>query len=263
MRCIFCKEYSLGSVSVEHIVPESLGNQSNVLPRGIVCDSCNNYFASKVEQPVLESPRFRFKRGMQAIANKRGRFPHVPGLAPPNVRVEMHREKRTGNPHIVINTDDDNSAVDRFFNSTKNGGGVLYFPADGTPPEKNVFSRFLAKMALEAIAQRLAETEGGIDYIVTETQFDPIRDHARRGTHKDWPYHERRIYPETSLVESSQVLHEYDFLVTDHGEWYFVIAVLGVEYSINLGGPEIEGYERWLVKNDGASPLYTGKNAKE
>lgn len=261
IRCIFCKEYSLGSVSVEHIVPESLGNQSNVLPPGIVCDSCNNYFASKIEQPVLESKRFQFKRGMQAIPNKRGRFPQVPGMAPPDIRVAMYREKRTGNPHIEIDTDGDDSAVERFFKSIESGRGVLYFPTDGTPPSESVFSRFLAKMAMEAIAQRLAKTEGGLIYIITEVQFDPIRDHARRGKQKDWPFHERRIYPEDQFHSDGQILHEYDFLVTDEGEWYFVIAILGVEYSINLGGPEIEGYEKWLVEHDGASPLYTGKNS--
>ncbi|MCA9045461.1 MAG: hypothetical protein KDA69_14130, partial [Planctomycetaceae bacterium] len=254
IRCIFCKGCTLDSVSVEHIVPESLGNQSHVLRSGIVCDSCNNYFATKVEQPVLESPRFRHKRGMHAIPSKRGRFPSVPGLAPPDISVELHRERRTGTPHIVIRNDDDSSAVDRFFKFTQDGGGVLFFPSGGTPPPKNIFARFLAKMALEAIAQRLADTDGGINYVVTEAQFDPIRDFARRGSHLNWPYNERRIYPEDQIDGEGQILHEYDFLVTDQSEWYFVIAILGVEYSINLGGPEIEGYERWLADHDHESP---------
>ncbi|MBT3070018.1 HNH endonuclease [Rhodomicrobium sp. Az07] len=31
------------------LVPESLGNRQHVLPKGIVCDGCNNYFSRKVE----------------------------------------------------------------------------------------------------------------------------------------------------------------------------------------------------------------------
>jgi len=31
MRCIFCQEYSTNSKSVEHIIPESLGNKSHIL----------------------------------------------------------------------------------------------------------------------------------------------------------------------------------------------------------------------------------------
>ncbi len=38
-RCLFCLEDSSSSVSVEHIVPESLGNTTILLPRGFVCDS--------------------------------------------------------------------------------------------------------------------------------------------------------------------------------------------------------------------------------
>lgn len=75
MRCIFCKHDSSTSVSVEHIVPESLGNIDHVLPVGVVCDGCNQYFARKVERPLLESPMFRLLRADMAIPNKRGRIP--------------------------------------------------------------------------------------------------------------------------------------------------------------------------------------------
>ena len=51
VRCIFCKTKSSACVSVEHIIPESLGNTQHILPRGWVCDSCNNYMATKVEKP--------------------------------------------------------------------------------------------------------------------------------------------------------------------------------------------------------------------
>jgi hypothetical protein len=40
-----------------------------------------------------------------------------------------------------------------------------------------------------------------------------------------------------------------------------VLAVFGLELAINYGGPEIEGYTRWLEANGGTSPLYSGKNA--
>lgn len=75
MRCIFCKQPSTASKSVEHIVPESLGNVDHVLPVGAVCDSCNQYFARKVERQILESPIFRLLRADMAIPNKRGRIP--------------------------------------------------------------------------------------------------------------------------------------------------------------------------------------------
>ena len=89
MRCIFCKQDSAASVSVEHIVPESLGNTDHVLPIGVVCDQCNQYFARKVERQLLDSPMFRLLRSDMAVPNKRGRIPSwlpVDGTERPDYR---------------------------------------------------------------------------------------------------------------------------------------------------------------------------------
>ena len=37
--------------SEEHIIPKSLGNDELILPKGIICDKCNNYFSTNI--PVL------------------------------------------------------------------------------------------------------------------------------------------------------------------------------------------------------------------
>lgn len=44
------------------------------------------------------------------------------------------------------------------------------------------------------------------------------------------------------------------------GELYYVVALWGLEFAINLGGPCIEGYKTWLDEHDNISPLYLGKN---
>lgn len=75
MRCIFCKQDSSTSRSVEHILPESLGNSEHILPIGAVCDGCNQYFSRKVERQILESPMFRLLRADMEVPNKRGRIP--------------------------------------------------------------------------------------------------------------------------------------------------------------------------------------------
>lgn len=78
MHCIFCKGESSASRSVEHILPESLGNTEHVLPLGVVCDGCNNYFASKIEQPLLEDPYLREQCSLAGILSKKGNLPRVP-----------------------------------------------------------------------------------------------------------------------------------------------------------------------------------------
>ena len=53
------------------------------LPPGVVCDACNNYFASNIERPVLESQHFVTARFNALIPNKRGKMPLLPAMLMP------------------------------------------------------------------------------------------------------------------------------------------------------------------------------------
>ena len=59
-----------------------------------------------------------------------------------------------------------------------------------------------------------------------------------------------------SESEPYEVLHEWIFLYTEGYELYFVLALFGIEYAINMGGPYIDGYKQWLTEKSGNSPLY-------
>jgi hypothetical protein len=137
-------------------------------------------------------------------------------------------------------------------------------PATGQRPASQLFSRFLGKMAVESLAQRLLGNSPDLLTELTEhRQLDLLRNYSRFGkVDLDWPYSERQIYPRDFRFpaengESYEVLHEWTFLYTNNIEMYFVLAIFGVEYAINVGGPEVEGYDRWLREHDGRSPLYT------
>jgi len=44
---------------ISHVLPECVGNENiQVLPKGIICRQCNNYFGSKVEPVLLRDPLF-------------------------------------------------------------------------------------------------------------------------------------------------------------------------------------------------------------
>ena len=73
MKCIFCGNDSSTSKSVEHIVPTSFGNSISVLPKGVVCDKCNNYFARKIESPFLNSEAVLQLRQELEIHNRDGK----------------------------------------------------------------------------------------------------------------------------------------------------------------------------------------------
>lgn len=259
MQCLFCKQDSSRSKSVEHIIPESLGNLSQTLPPGVVCDKCNNYFSRKVERPFLESTAILQLRFHQEIPSKRGKVPPIQGLLAPNFPAIVRRDPKS---YFAAAVEVEPEAFEHIINS-KNG--MLIFPASGTPPADLIISRFLAKIALEAMAQRLVIFPEGLKYLVDETQLDPIRNHARRGEIPNWPVNVRRIYEaDQKWVDKKrhevQMVHEFDILHTHWNEWFLVVALFGLELVINYGGPEIDGYERWLFENKNASPLYHGKN---
>ena len=75
MKCIFCKQESNDCVSVEHILPESLGSIEAILDPGVVCDKCNNYFSREIEKPVLSSGIFKLLRNDKQIPSKKGKIP--------------------------------------------------------------------------------------------------------------------------------------------------------------------------------------------
>ncbi len=58
---------------------------------------------------------------------------------------------------------------------------------------------------------------------------------------------------------SYELLHEFTVLRTPSSEYYIVLAIFGVEFALNLGGRELDGYRIWLEEHAYASPLYTVK----
>ena len=279
MRCIFCKQDSSGSKSVEHIIPESLGNKTFILPKGIVCDKCNNYFARKIEAPFLDSTAIKALRFEESIPNKKGHIPPIQGLLNGSP-VSLHKiSVNSEDPHqvgLVIDIDPDDI---RKINDT----GHIITPAftDDSKVENSILiSRLIAKFALESLALKVLNTDGWEAFIIDNPDFDPIRDYARRGGSKEWPCKIRRIYGIDQTFVSSegtsfQIMHESDFLLIPQERinvtasepilvfLYFVVALWGLEFTINMAGPDRDGlemYEQWLEEHNRISPLYSGKN---
>ena len=276
MKCLFCKQSSTDTKSVEHVVPESLGNTKFILPLGYVCDKCNNYFAREVEKPFLELPELRLLRFQESIPNKKNKMPAIDGLLNGNYRIKLKR--KLSHNEVVNEAEVTPEAMDKLFNASEKATIIVpAFTNEMLPPNNAITSRFLAKMALEAFADKLKDIENSLEDLVNDTEFDMIRNHARLGTIKNWPCSIRRIYNYDKIWEYSdglhgQMVHESDFLLipveennksnTEYimAEIYFVIALWGIEFAINMAGPEISGYENWLKTHNGESPLHYGKN---
>lgn len=264
MNCIFCKADSSKSKSREHIIPESLGNTKHILPPGIVCDKCNNYFSIKVEKPVLETEYFRHSRFRNNIPSKKGRIPPLEVVYGPNAEELGMYALKSGQKGIYPLNEESAKSFITHLNTKRRG--FLYI-IDPQPADTYLVSRLLAKCALEMLAFRFYSYPGWEQQVTYRKELDEIRNFARYGGNIKWPYYERRIYEESKRwpdphKEDYETLHEFDLLMTHWSEVFAVIVIFGVEYAINLAGPEIDGYERWLRENNYESYLYIGKNKK-
>jgi hypothetical protein len=257
VRCLFCKEPSAVSRSREHVIPESLGNRTLVLPAGVVCDACNNYFSRKVEKPFLDNPTIRHLRYSEAVPTKRGSVPTLRAFVAGGGAATLARTCQHQPPSVMFDEPAD------VFRLLKQGRGLLLSEESAIPPSATQISRFIAKVAMEYMAAQLLQVDGGIDYLVDESNLDVLRNHARRGTHPRWPTSARRIYPAYALWEEDgspvqRVWEACVFQDTD-GYQYFVLALFGLEFAIHIGSPDIAGYLHWLITHGGRSPLFPGK----
>jgi hypothetical protein len=259
MKCLFCKQNSEYSISVEHIIPESLGNKDHILSKGIVCDGCNQYFAVKVEKPLLEQQYFKNVRHRAGIESKKGRIPFekVIILGKEIASAELTFGK---NNSLLFNSDDEEKLMKAF--SGKKGSMII--PIVSEPEKDNkALSRFLAKAAVEVLLYKFIYMEGWLEEVMNHPQLEDLKKYARYGAGVNfWPYHQRRIYTEETRfndpkirIENYEVLHEFTILITRESEYYFVLAIMGIEYTLNIAGPELEGYHKWLEENPGKSPL--------
>jgi hypothetical protein len=271
MKCIFCKNDSSKSISVEHIIPESLGNKRNILSKGVVCDSCNNYFGNKIEKTVLELPYFKSLRSRLLIENKKGKNSRMLGYTENGYNIEIGYSISENNTFEVVCKDD--KTLDSLLKSNE-----LYVPFITEPPLNDLYiSKFIGKIAIEALAQRISNAVNWQSEFVEHEALDGLRHYVRYGKgNAIWPYHARRICDEYQIKYDKksnkllQKLNEYDFLIPDNptieGEiyyldnLYFIMNIFGVEYSINLTNMGLTRYFTWLSDNQNKSILQMEKS---
>lgn len=230
MRCLFCKEHSDQSISIEHIIPESLGNVDHILPPGWVCDLCNNYFARKVEKPFLENPYAVESRFQNMAANKKGRYPVLQGVHLQSLsKIDLSYENDDPTKGFQIGFSE--RGQERLLAMKPGEQGTLIIPHVPEPRNDTTTARFVAKIGLEVLAFRLKDVPGANEELVGKPELDKIRVYARRGQPQIvWPISLRRIYPEKFVFADGvtppyEVLHEFDILCTPGSEYYAVIGI--------------------------------------
>lgn len=169
MRCIFCCSKQ-SAKSVEHIVPESLGNKHYVLNKGAICDSCNNLF-SKFENKAVYNSILGFERARSAIRTKKRK----PGKAKLE-KMEIEGDKNFLKNFITISGIDENSLLN--YNENTNEFQITVKTFDNS---EVVFSKLLLKMGIESLYQSQRK-------IFYQHDFKEAKDFLLNKNNKDWPF---------------------------------------------------------------------------
>lgn len=270
MQCIFCHKDSSTSKSVEHIIPESLGNKEHFLPKGYVCDECNHYFAIKIENELLSQPYFVSMRFRNEILTKKGKLVRQKMVFPGAMRSTDVVMQTTENG-IIASFDDDELYEAIKAGKTKTMIGA-YIPEPEYP--NKTMSRFLAKCAYEYFLYNMGKEKYDLcvqELLCKESDIlKSLREYARYGKGEYWQYNQRRIYSEGDIVFNQneylnyEILHEMKFFTREHkrfpngyveAEVYFVMVIAGIEYAICISAPNISEYQKWIEEHNGFSPL--------
>ena len=102
-KCIYCLQTTGNFKSEEHIFPESLGNDELILPKGYVCDRCNNGILAQLDNALISFEPISFLQ-VQLV-------PHTKDGSLPKANFQNMTVERTSPTHIKISAKDKSGEV--------------------------------------------------------------------------------------------------------------------------------------------------------
>ena len=208
-RCIYCLSVSGKFTSEEHIFPESLGNDELVLPKGFVCDVCNNQTLSKLDSTLTNFAPIAQLRVIYVSYTKKGKLP-IAYIGDTTI-------KKTRPGHIQFQSQ---SEIVTQIEEQVNGRTKVSFQLTGGKFEPRLIARAFYKIALGLVA-----LEHGKEY-ACNSKFDRARGFILNG-HS----FANNLLLCTRGVPNPQV--QANSLMLDEGT-PFAISVFGVIAMFNL-----------------------------
>lgn len=214
--CLFCPNTDENQFSKEeHIVPESLGNKSYLLPKGIVCDKCNQYF-SGLDKYFCHHHLGAGRKLLERYKTKKGKPPSMP------LEAGEMRQDETGRIHFqqsLIEGKGKEQFTISFFE--KDVAIRVRLPLPDTDSKK--ISRFLAKAGIETLYFKMGN-------MALQPDFDFVRNYARFGSRHDFVPFLWCYQPQQSID-----LYVFTFDSEKHGQFYFGTVFLpGIVYLAPL-----------------------------
>ncbi len=178
--CLFCGGTG-PFTTVEHTVPEALGNDDSVL-LGEVCDGCQSYLGREVEKFALSQPPIGPMRALLRIRGKRGKLPTIETSIPERHGGHLPAYDFGSDQGITFGVGDDGHlwvAIERpeMVRAIMNGEKTE-FKFVLTPKHIAALGRLLGKMALELLC-----AENPLE--AREPRYDELRRYVRFGVRKE------------------------------------------------------------------------------
>jgi hypothetical protein len=202
-----------------HVVPHCLSNTVQVLPAGIVCKPCNQYFGSKVERWLLDDPFMHIVAvtlglvdpdDMQAFRARLFDERHPP-LAPPSYDLAVHTDIKSRDRELRFDV-----------SYSIKGSMVRTYDLTGA----SFLSRAIHKIAFESLAWGLFVQGHEEPVDLFSAALDPVRRWAREGHPTNRVRPVLRILPQQISADWEAKVWRFDRLFAVElrlfGDWYVV-----------------------------------------
>lgn len=220
-KCYFCGSGENSFDTVEHILPESLGNKELILKKGIVCDKCNNYFARKIEKPFMDMEPIMLQRFLNQAENKKGRVPPSDFLIAGEVcKVDII----CGRLCIGVSP-----RVLSLMASGQVTWGFGRAPMSIDLQNNQIVSRFLGKVGLEYLFSLLVEKK----ILFSLSNVERCKNYVRQGSKSlIWPY--SLVEEKVSILFNPLSYFSLQILLKEDKDLIFRLRLFNISYTINL-----------------------------
>jgi hypothetical protein len=141
--CIYCLKKSGRFDSEEHIIPEVFGNEELILPKGYVCNKCNNGILSRLDNLLLDFEPISFLRVIYTPYTKAGKLPNKSFQ---NISIKKNH------PRNIILTAKDKSGWIKNLKEMDDGQISFSINIIGKKFDPKMIGRALYKIALGTVA---------------------------------------------------------------------------------------------------------------
>ncbi len=224
--CIYCLSDTGTFTSDEHIVPQSLGNYDTVLPKGVVCDTCNNEVLSGLDEELVDSDLIGFLKTWFMPYTKAGKLPQA---TYPNLTM-----KKTRPNHVVFHSKSKKNVTI----GEPDENGVIHFSVKMT--SRKAFDPKSIGRALYKIGLGMVAFHQGKE-IVCHSRYDAARAFILRG--EDFP---NNLLISSNMKPHPQIASTFDIR---WGGTCFQLDIYGVIFFFNLEAtPVLEFTEERLAE---------------